>query len=103
MNLDLSDDEAAALLRELHHIVGKDRYPFSPRIRTLTSIRDKLRPPPAREPLPSGEATPGTLLPAPATRSAGARWNQSDVAEVAIGPVSGLAAAEYAGATAYSA
>jgi hypothetical protein len=32
--LDLSDEETAALARELHEIVESDRYPFSPRIRT---------------------------------------------------------------------
>jgi hypothetical protein len=47
MTLDLSDEETAALLGE-----QLDRYPFSPRIRTLTAIRDKIRPPPMREPLP---------------------------------------------------
>jgi hypothetical protein len=52
MTLDLSDEESAALLRELDDIIDNDRYPFSPRIRTLTAIRDKLRPPPVREPLP---------------------------------------------------
>ena len=52
MNLDLTAEESAALLGELDHIVDNDRYPFSPRIRTLTAIRDKLRPPPEREPLP---------------------------------------------------
>ena len=52
MNLDLTDDETAALLRELDHIIDGDRYFLSPRIRTLTAIRDKLRPPPVREPLP---------------------------------------------------
>ena len=39
-------------LGELDRIIDDDRYPFSPRIRTLTAIRDKLRPPPVREPLP---------------------------------------------------
>jgi hypothetical protein len=43
MNLELSDEEAAALAQELHEIVENDRYPFSlsrsnlrcsPRIRT---------------------------------------------------------------------
>ena len=54
MPVDLSDDETAALLRELDHIIDSDRFPLSPRIRTLSAIRDKLRPPPpAREPLPS--------------------------------------------------
>jgi hypothetical protein len=52
MNLDLTDEESAALLGELDRIIDGDRYPFSPRIRTLTAIRDKLRPPPVREPLP---------------------------------------------------
>jgi hypothetical protein len=35
MHLDQSDDEAAALIKELHDIVQNDPYPFSPRIRTL--------------------------------------------------------------------
>jgi hypothetical protein len=53
MNLDLTDEETAALLRELDHIIDGDRYFLSPRIRALTAIRDKLRPPPgSREPLP---------------------------------------------------
>jgi hypothetical protein len=52
MHLDLSDEETAALAQELHNIVENDRYPFSPRIRTLKAIRSKLRPEPARELLP---------------------------------------------------
>ena len=52
MNLDLADEETAALIRELHDIVENDRYPFSPRIRTLRGILAKLRPEPEREPLP---------------------------------------------------
>jgi hypothetical protein len=52
MNLDLSDEESAALIRELADITANDRYPFSPRIRTLTAILAKLRPEPVREPLP---------------------------------------------------
>jgi hypothetical protein len=52
MNLDLSDEETAALTQELADIVESDRYPFSPRIRTLRAILAKLRPEPAREPLP---------------------------------------------------
>jgi hypothetical protein len=50
--LDLTDEEAAALAQELHDIVERDRYPFSPRIRTLRAILNKLRPAPIREPLP---------------------------------------------------
>jgi hypothetical protein len=52
MHLDLSDDEAAALTQELYEIVENANYPFSPRIRTLRGILAKLRPEPAREPLP---------------------------------------------------
>jgi len=52
MHLDLSDEETAALTQELHNIVENDRYPFSPRIRTLREILQKLRPEPMREPLP---------------------------------------------------
>ena len=48
MNLDLSDEETAALTQELHDIVENDRYPFSPRIRTLRAILAKLRPEPVR-------------------------------------------------------
>ena len=51
-HLDLTDDEAAALTQELHEIVENDRYPFSPRIQTLRAILAKLRPEPARKPLP---------------------------------------------------
>ena len=51
MTLDLSDEETAALLGELDRIVDGDRYPFSPRIRTLKGIRAKIEPYPTREPL----------------------------------------------------
>ena len=52
MNLDLKDEETAALTQEVHDIVASDRYPFSPRIRTLRGILAKLRPELAHEPLP---------------------------------------------------
>jgi hypothetical protein len=52
MHLDLSDDETAALIREFHDIIESDKFPFSPRIRTLRAILGKLRPEPAPEPLP---------------------------------------------------
>jgi hypothetical protein len=55
MNLDLSDEEGGALTQELHDIVENDRYPLSPRIRTLRGILNKLRPEPVREPLPRQE------------------------------------------------
>ena len=51
-HLELTDGEADTLAQELHEIVETDRYPFSPRIRTLRAILAKLRPEPLREPLP---------------------------------------------------
>lgn len=44
MNLDLSDEETAALLPELDRIIDADRYPLSPRIVTLRAILAKLDP-----------------------------------------------------------
>jgi hypothetical protein len=52
MHLDLSDEEAAALTQELHEVIESDRYPFSPRIRTLRAILAKPRPEPVRKSLP---------------------------------------------------
>jgi hypothetical protein len=52
MHLDLTDDEAAALIKELADITGNDRYPFSSRIQTLRAILAKLKLEPAHEPLP---------------------------------------------------
>jgi hypothetical protein len=57
MQLDLTDEEAAALLSLLNRAIDKDRYPLSPRIRVLRDIRAKLpgappEPPPARPPTP---------------------------------------------------
>jgi hypothetical protein len=49
MTLDLTDEETAALLKELD---ASDRYFLSPRIQTLKAIRSKIRPESAREPLP---------------------------------------------------
>jgi hypothetical protein len=50
-HLDLTDEDAAALIKELADITGNDRYPFSSRIQTLRAILTKLRPEPGREPL----------------------------------------------------
>jgi hypothetical protein len=52
MNLELTDEETAALLRELGGIIGGDRYFLSPRIQMLKAVRAKIRPEPVREPLP---------------------------------------------------
>jgi len=52
MNLELTDEQTEALIRELSLIIENDRYPLSPRIRVLKAIRAKLRPEAVREPLP---------------------------------------------------
>jgi hypothetical protein len=52
MKLDLSDEQATVLTKELDGIIDKDRFPFSPRIRTLKAILANLRPEPVRAPLP---------------------------------------------------
>jgi hypothetical protein len=54
-HLDLSDEEAVALIKELADITGNDRYPFSQRIQTLRAILAKPRPEPDREPSPPPE------------------------------------------------
>jgi hypothetical protein len=53
-HLDLTDEEATALIKEL---ADNDRYPFSPRIQTLRAILATLRPEPTREPLPRRGST----------------------------------------------
>jgi hypothetical protein len=52
VKLHLTDEQTATLLGELDRIIENDRFPLSPRIRGLKEIRAKLRPEPAREPLP---------------------------------------------------
>jgi hypothetical protein len=42
MKPDLTEEGTAALFAELDHIIENDRYPFSPRIRTLREIREKI-------------------------------------------------------------
>ena len=42
MQLDLTDEEAAALFSLLNQVIADDRYPLSPRIRVLRAIRAKL-------------------------------------------------------------
>jgi hypothetical protein len=53
MTLELTDDEAALLLKELNGLIDEDRYFLSDRIRTVEAIRSKIRPQPPCEPLPS--------------------------------------------------
>jgi hypothetical protein len=52
MTSNLSEDEKVALIELLTRTIAEDRYPLSHRIRTLRAILVKLRPEPAREPLP---------------------------------------------------
>jgi hypothetical protein len=53
MNLELTDEQAEALIRELSLIIEYDRYRLSPHIRALKEILGMLRPEPARPaPLP---------------------------------------------------
>jgi hypothetical protein len=68
MNLDLTDQEAAALLKELNGIIDGDRYFLSDRIKALKAIRAKIRPELARAPL-----SPPPKLYAPPRASAATR------------------------------
>ena len=43
-NFDLTDEEKLALAAQLRRVIAEDRYPLSPRIRTLQGILDKLEP-----------------------------------------------------------
>jgi hypothetical protein len=52
MTRGLTEHEAALLLKELNGLIDGDRYFLSDRIKTLKTIRAKIRPEPAREPLP---------------------------------------------------
>jgi hypothetical protein len=52
MNFDLTEREAALLLKELDDIIDGDRYFLSDRIKTLKEIRAKIRPEPVRGLLP---------------------------------------------------
>ncbi len=52
MQIDLNDEEIAALARLLTNTIDADRYPLSPRIQTLKAILAKIRPEPVHEPLP---------------------------------------------------
>jgi hypothetical protein len=47
MQLDLTDEEAAALLDALSRLINNDHYSFSPPIRMLRAIRAKLSGAPA--------------------------------------------------------
>jgi len=52
LHLDLTEDEAAALVALLTCTIECDHVPLSPRIRSSKDVLAKLRPEPVREPLP---------------------------------------------------
>ena len=52
MTIDLTNEETTALAQLLTKTIDADRYPLSPRIKTLKAILGKIRSEPAREPLP---------------------------------------------------
>jgi hypothetical protein len=69
LTLDLTDDEAALLLRELNRLIDGDRYFLSDRVKIPKAIRAKIRPETAREPLPS----PRSAMPPPWATTASRR------------------------------
>jgi hypothetical protein len=76
MNLELSDEQAAALERELTAIIDGDRYFLSPRIQKLREIRSmiptgaKARTAPRTEALRAAALHPRTAT----ARFAGCAW-----------------------------
>jgi hypothetical protein len=67
MDLKPTDEQAAALVRELNNIVQNDRYPLSPRIVALKEILGLLRPAPER----AAAAAPPPRIYAPPSKG---RW-----------------------------
>jgi hypothetical protein len=52
MMLDLTQEETDALVKLLSRAIDDNRYPLSPCIQMPKAILSKIRPEPAREPLP---------------------------------------------------
>ena len=52
MDLHLTDEQAELLVAALDRIIEGDRYPLTPRVKALRSIRALLKPYPERPPLP---------------------------------------------------
>ena len=63
MSLDLSAEEAAAVVALITRTISDNRYALSRRIRTLKAILAKLRPEPVREPLPAPKVYAPPLRP----------------------------------------
>ena len=57
MNLNLSNEQASLLARELTNIIDNDRYFLSPRIRALREICNMIRPEPNANRSRSGNIT----------------------------------------------
>jgi hypothetical protein len=72
MQLELTEEEGAALLGELNNLIENDRYPLSSRIRLLRAIRAKLPGAPL-EPLPARPPTPEERTPGRAPRAGRSR------------------------------
>jgi hypothetical protein len=81
MRLDLSDEEAAALLSLLNRAIDDDRYPLSPRIRALRDIRAKF---PAR--LRPSHLLRGRQHQESATGDGGRARDNDDAGEIGTGP-----------------
>ena len=60
MPLDLTDEEATALVRLLREAIDADRFPLSPRMQVLRAILARLRPEPAR---PAASPAPRVFAP----------------------------------------
>jgi hypothetical protein len=73
MTLDITDEEAALLLKELNGIIDGDRYFLSHRIKTLKAVRAKIRPEPTREPPPPPPKHYASPRASAATRRRGSR------------------------------
>jgi hypothetical protein len=50
MDLHLTDDQAALLLKVLDRVIDDDRFPLSPRVTALREIRALVKPYPERQP-----------------------------------------------------
>jgi len=77
MHLDLSEDEATPLTRELTQLINRDKYPFSERVRTLGAILGRLR----SEPVPAAKPSPPPRHYEPPLRG---RWRRRG--EILVGP-----------------
>jgi hypothetical protein len=76
-NPDLTDEEAAALVRCLHHAIDYDPFPLAPRLDPRKAILAKLEPPaPQPEPLPPLKPAWGRASGAPS--GGGRRWGSSE-------------------------